>query len=132
MTDLLTMLREHDLPPRWDGHAVLWHGWETRLAPIFICPPPRPTCCEGCGSLAESVTNRGMVAVWASLTPEDLRAEEENRRRLGPLAHKRRPRAVWRLYAFRCPDCQLDVVWDTDTDEWWTLDHTDYGSEGSS
>ena len=25
MSDLLTMLREHDLPPRWDGHRTLTH-----------------------------------------------------------------------------------------------------------
>ena len=88
MSDLLTLLREHDLPPRWDGHAVWWEGWHPGIVPVFICPPPRrPLCCEGCGSLAEPVSNCGLVAVWASLTPEDIEREGENRRRLGSLAH---------------------------------------------
>ena len=124
----------HDLPPRWDGRAVLWEGWSTGLrAQVFICPPPpkSPPCCEGCGSLAEPVVNRGLVALWPSSTHDDLRYEEENRRRLGSFAHKRRARALWRLRAFRCPDCRLDTVWDTDTDEWWTLDDSDYGDDGS-
>lgn len=132
MTDLLTMTREHDLPPKWNGRAVLWEGWRATPGPVFICPPPKLRCCEGCGSLAEPVSNRGLVSVWSSFTHDDLRAEEENRARLGSLAHKRKPRALWRLRAYRCPDCKLDTVWDTDTDEWWTLDHTDYGHEGSS
>ena len=140
--DLLTLLRAHDLPPRWDGHAVWWEGWHREgwhregwhpgIGPVFICPPPRrPLCCEGCGSLAEPVSYRGLVAVWASLTPEDIEREEENRRRLGSLAHKRKRRAYWRLRAYRCPDCKLDTVWDIDTDDWWTLDHTDYSDDGS-
>lgn len=45
MSDLLTMLREHDLPPRWDDRLVAWRGWETQ-PPAFICPPPRQECCE--------------------------------------------------------------------------------------
>ena len=130
--DLLTLLRAHDLPPRWDGHAVWWEGWHPGIVPVFICPPPRrPLCCEGCGSLAEPVSNCGLVAVWASLTPEDIEREGENRRRLGSLAHKRNRRAYWRLRAYRCPDCKLDTVWDIDTDDWWTLDHTDYSDDGS-
>jgi len=36
------------------------------------------------------------------------------------------------LYAFRCPSCGVDEVWDIRTDEWWTLDETDYGPGGSS
>lgn len=131
MTDLLTLTRVHDLPPYWDGHAVLWEGWQVE-PPVFLCPPPRPVRCEGCGSRAPSVTNRGLVAVWPSLTHDDLLEEEDNRRRLGSAAHMRKPRARWRLRALRCPDCQLDTVWDIETDEWWTLDHTDYGDEGSA
>lgn len=135
VSDLLRMLRAHDLPPRWDGLAVVWEGWEgwrPSIGPVYLCPPPRhPPCCEGCGSLAEPVSNRGLVAVWASLTREDIEREEQNLRRLGSLAHKRKRRAYWRLRAYRCPDCKLDTVWDTDTGHTWTLDHTDYGPDGS-
>lgn len=137
--DLLSLLRKHDLPPMWDGLAVLWNGWE-------YVPPSTLTMfhsrgrdvCEGCGMPDTErgfpcwSANRGLVAVSAVLTHDDLRYEEENRARLGHLAHKRRPRALWRLHAFRCHHCKLDTVWDVDTDEMWTLDHTDYGDEGSS
>lgn len=134
MTDLLTLAREHDLPPFWNGRAVLWRGWEDPEPGVtFICPPPKERhVCEGCGSTQEWVVNRGEVAVWPSLTHDDLRRENENRQRLGSLAHKRKPRSLWRLRAYRCPDCHLDTVWDMDTDEWWVLDHTDYGPEGSN
>ena len=134
MTDLLTLAREHDLPPKWEGLAVLWRGWEAGLRNhVIICPPPKtPECCAACGSFEEPVTNRGLVAVALFLTHDQLRAEEENRKRLGSLAHKRKPRALYRLFAHRCPDCKHDVVWDTDTDDWWDLDHTDYGPDGST
>lgn len=36
------------------------------------------------------------------------------------------------LFAFRCQSCQLDTVWDKRTDEWWVLDDSDYGVEGST
>ena len=36
MSDLLTMLREHDLPPRWDGLAVVWEGWQY-APPVHWC-----------------------------------------------------------------------------------------------
>lgn len=138
MTDLLTLLREHDLPPRWDGLAVLWRGWEyDRSHEVFICPPPPPRVCEGCGEpvlhrgfSAQSV-NRGLVAVSTVLSHDDLRYEEQNRQRLGALAGKRKPRALWRLHVWRCQLCKLDTVWDTDADEWFTLDDSDYGPDGS-
>lgn len=33
--------RDHDLPPRWDGFPVHWHGW-TQSDPVVICPPSAP------------------------------------------------------------------------------------------
>lgn len=65
-------------------------------------------------------------------TQDDIDADRENRRLLGAAAYRRKNLALWRLHAFRCTDCKHDVVWDRDTDEWWTLDHTDYGDEGST
>lgn len=135
--DLLVELREHDLPPKWDGLVVVWHGWEYQR-PAFICPPPKKDCCEACGTpfgfrgFPTQSVNRGRVALRPSITVEDIEAHDENRRRLGSLAHKSPSIALWRLHAFRCPGCQVDTVWDTDTDEWWTLDHTDYGADGSA
>lgn len=138
MSDLLTLARENDLPPKWNGLAVLWRGWEYVPAGTFICPPPKIDVCEGCGMPTTErgfpawSTNRGLVAVASFLTHDDLRYEEENRARLGRIVHKRKPRALYRLTVFRCHSCALDTVWDHDTDEMWNLDHTDYGNEGSS
>jgi hypothetical protein len=133
VTDLLVLAREFDLPPKWDGLLVVkWTPWEAQT-PAFICPPPKTRpCCPGCGSPEPSVVCRGMVALRPDLTREQWEYEEENRARLGKLAHKRKNVALWRLHAFRCQDCRLDSVCDTDTDEWWDLDHTDYGPEGST
>lgn len=133
MTDLLTLAREHDLPPRWDGRIVTWTDWVPQL-PAFVCPPPAlaDTCCQRCGSLAASVTCKGLVALSPRTTQEDLEYEEENRRRLKSLAGKRPHLALFRLYAFRCPDCKHDQVWDTDTNDFWDLDPSDYGDDGSS
>lgn len=134
MTDLLVLAREFDLPPRWDGLLVVqWTPWEAEPGPVFLCPPPKTRAsCPACASPHPSVHARGMVALRADLTRAQWEAEEVNRARLGKLAHKRKPVALWRLRAYRCQDCRHDQVWDTDTDEWWDLDHTDYGPEGST
>lgn len=135
MTDLLTLLREHDLPPRWDGLAVVWDGWGfPDLGPVFICPPRavRADCCQGCGSRAVQPSNRGRVARVPAVTHDRIREVDDARERLPMLERHRVPaKALYRLVAYRCPDYQLDTVWDTDTGQWWTLDHTDYGDNGS-
>ena len=83
MSDLLSLLREHDLPPKWDGLAVLWKGWE-------YVPPTSMTMfhssgrdvCEGCGMLTTErgfpcwSANRGLVAVSMVITHADLRYED--------------------------------------------------------
>lgn len=132
MDDLLTLLREHDLPPFWDGLAVVWDTWRTESTPVFLCPPPkRPATCHGCGSAAEQHQAKGRVARAAFIDHDRIAAEDENRVRLGSLGHKRKPVALVRLFVWRCPDCLLDVVWDIDAGEWFDLDHTDYGPDGS-
>lgn len=114
--------RAHDLPPKWDGLATIWRGWTRDLeGQVFICPPPKdPPCCHGCGSLAPPARNHGLVAK----SPRTDRETIEKHARPGMVA-------LHRLIAMRCPDCLLDVVWDTDSDEWWDLDETDYVDEGS-
>lgn len=47
----------------------------------------------------------------------------------------RRTPLVWPVYdihAFRCPGCGEVTVWDVASDEWWTLDESDYGPGGST
>lgn len=141
MTDLLTLLREHDLPPRWDGRAVWWEGWRPDLeavGPVFICGPGaralRARVCEACGSQARPSVNRGHVARVPATTVERWHARCEAWARL-PVGSRhllpKYPSGAIELHAFRCPDCLLDTVWDRPADEWWTLDHADYGLDGS-
>jgi len=134
VADLLTLAREFDLPPKWNGLLVSWNGWEPQI-PAFVCGPgarKQRDCCSACASPHEPAINRGYVATSPLTTPAMLRRNEEQRDRL-PLGqrHKVPSLALFRLHAYRCQDCRHDVVWDHDTDEWWDLDHTDYGPEGS-
>lgn len=139
--DLLTLLREHDLPPKWDGRAVWWEGWHLPLdgSHVFICGRGaqhlRTSVCEACGSQAAPATNRGHVARVPATTVERWHERCEAWARL-PLGSRhllpKHPSGVIELHAFRCPDCRADLVWDQPADEWWALDHTDYGSEGSN
>jgi len=136
MNDLLVLAQANDLPPRWDGLIVQWQGWEYPLT-AFVCPPPKREVCQRCGAptthrgFGAYSVNRGHVALRTSTTVDDLAEDAENRARLKSLGHKRPRLALMRLFAFRCHECHLDTVWDTDTDEMWVLDHTDYNDEGS-
>ena len=128
----MTADRSHDLPRFWDGKAVVWRGWEAPLV-AWICPPPKPSCCEACGSLARPVTNRGRVARFGGITHDMIAAADAARDRL-PTAHQHRlkghPRALYELTAFRCPDCRHDQILDRDG-SMWNLDESDYSDEGS-
>ena len=139
MNDLLTMLREHDLPPKWDGRCVVWLGWEygTPTSLTRFHSTARDVC-EGCGMPTTErgfpcwSTNWGLLANSSVLTLDDYAAEEAKRARLPERLRHKVTRHWWRsLCAFRCHHCQLDTVWDTTADELWTLDHTDYGNDGS-
>ncbi|ROR91747.1 hypothetical protein [Nocardioides aurantiacus] len=137
--DLLNGLRTHDLPPKWDGRAVSWTAWEYARSGVFICPPPRNEVCEGCrkpttekGFPLWSIC-KGLRADSPHLTLDDFAAEEAARARLPWLVRGKMPRHWWiELYASRCHLCDLDTVTDMTSGEVWTLDHTDYGDEGSS
>lgn len=135
----------HDLPPRWDGFAVAWRGWEERPSPTFICGEPDDVCgscgrgdhawsnaCERCGSDKPPSSNVGLIGDDPKLTADEITRNDEAidlASRTGRV--KSMPvRLGWmRLTVFRCPDCGLDTV--VDGDEVWTLDPDDYGDEGS-
>ncbi|MGZ0070008.1 hypothetical protein [Microbacterium arborescens] len=104
-------LVSHPLPVAWDGREVRWGRWGA-TDHIRICPP-RASRCDSCGSARSPFLAVGLRAADA-----------------GPGRFTRR-HALRDLHAFRCPDCGEVVVWDMDSDEWWTLDESDYGPEGS-
>lgn len=103
----LTHAARHDLPPLWEGRPVMWHGWGAG-PPVLICPPPARECCQFCGSLEPSVSNRGSREVIVGS------------RRFMPS-----------LIAHRCPDCRRDLVHDMGTDETWELEPSDYDDGGA-
>lgn len=126
-----TVLREHDLPPLWDGLVVVWDGWEA-LPTVIICPPKPKDPCSACGSLTTPVVNRARVARSTVITRELLAERDAARERLPVTSRgKLKPLALYRLTAFRCPDCRHDLVVDGETGESWDLDVTDYGDTGS-
>ena len=137
MSDLLTMLREHDIPPRWDGLAVVWEGWQ-HAPPVHWCSARLVDVCEGCGRPTTHrgypcwSVNWGLMPDRARLTHEDYAAENAPRARLPESLRHKRPRRWWvRLQAYRCHHCDLDTVHDTRTGLTWTLDHADYSDTGS-
>lgn len=117
------------LPPLWDGMPIVWDGWESTLD-MRICPPVL-SCCSACGSLARQAMNRGRVAISSVVTHQMIAARDAERDRLPPReAHRRKCLALYRLAAFRCPDCHHDQVLE-DGVHWWDLDESDYQPEGS-
>lgn len=97
------------LPVAWDGVPVKWGPWEP--APhIFICPPPEPTPCPGCGIITTRSTSRGRRVYTGNV------------------------RALFKnpgvLIAHRCTRCGHDSVLD-ERGLLWDLDFTDYGPDGS-
>lgn len=108
---MLTLV-SHPLPVSWDGAPVKWSRWRNSNR-ITICPPPKDSRCS-CGSATAPFVATG------------LRAPATGRERFA------RRHAIRDLHAFRCPGCGEVTVWDSTSDEWWTLDNTDYGPNGST
>lgn len=104
----LTVGPPRPLPVAWDGAPVEWSPF--RIPQVFICPPT-PECCPTCGDTSPSAHAQGRVH--------------------HPTYPYAPPRMLC-LSAYRCPGCGLDTVLDHATGEWWTLDDTDYGPEGSN
>ena len=123
------VLVKHRLPPVWDGQRVKWDKFKPSPK-TFICPPPPPTRCD-CGS------GNAPLLASGSREPKPGEMTESTKRVMGRFGRwLERPTLVpaWPLrdlFAFRCPDCKTDGVWDMRTDEWWTLGPEDYGTQGS-
>lgn len=100
---------EPDLLALLRGHDLppSWDGnpvcWgQWRVTERPLCPAASHDPCAQCGSTANTLHADGSIGGLRVLT------------------------------AIRCAGCKLDTVWDHDTDEWWTLDHTDYDDSGSN
>lgn len=120
-----------DLPALWDGRGVEWKGWTSGVTTARF-HDLKPRCCERCASRGEESLNLGVVAPLpgATFDVHIARRLPSGREYLRTVAKDAWP--IVQLVAFRCPDCRLDTVWDKETDEWWTLDESDYGDEGST
>lgn len=117
--------RAHDLPPRWDGRRVEWHGW-TMPPPSSLQFHAPPDCCRACGSLEPQPFNRGTI--WAKP------GEAAPRHKPKTYAEAVTNRIKGSLMVFRCPDCRHDVVLGRSPGrslEMWDLDESDYVDVGS-
>lgn len=99
------------LPVRWDGVAVEWTEWGAEQ--VFLCPPEPPRPCAGCGLIRPRSMCRGI------------------RHRKGRDPHTGRQRYLRSLFAYRCSACGRDEVHESGSTDWWVLDETDYGPDGS-
>lgn len=106
--DLLYLARDHDLPPKWDGHPVAWQpwtDWHDNTTAAYHREPPVEVC-EYCGHRGPRVICHG-------------------------IAERPDGRIYARLTANRCPDCKHDQVLDFTTETTWDLGPEDYGDDGS-
>jgi hypothetical protein len=121
--------RKHDLPPFWDGLAVVWDSWE--LLPLvhmcgrgvgFVEP------CQECGSTGPRRMAVGLLGTSNEVTHADL--WRENR---VPVVFRQHRESVARrsLIAFRCLQCLHDVVLDSRDGQVWDLEPIDYCESGS-
>jgi hypothetical protein len=130
MSDLLLIVRKNDLPPIWDGRRVEWGAWHSGGTTADLHVPLEP--CEACRSTASAAVSGGIVHPLPGETFESERTKRSHRSGRAYTVRVDVPAwRVLRLFAFRCPSCGLDTVWDEELDEWWTLDGSDYGDDGS-
>jgi len=121
--------RPHDMPPKWDGHRVLWEGWEVPPASTMRFHA-KPECCRFCGSLAEPLFNRGRV--WSNpgeVTP--FRRPKSYEEAAFNQRARRDGSCLGSLFAFRCPDCRHDSVLEGSRGDLFDLDDSDYTDDGS-
>ncbi|AYN57678.1 hypothetical protein PBI_KEPLER_30 [Arthrobacter phage Kepler] len=104
-------LERDDLPRKWDGVELEWHGWQDQRTTLAYHLPVDQLACQQCGAVDEPLTNRG-----------------RRQFRHGVLAIS----GSSSLHASRCRHCSHDVVTDMDTEESWDLEPEDYGPDGSN
>ena len=116
----------HDLPPRWDGRAVIWSPWVLADdGSLAFHSALADLACQQCGSLArQHWRSVGLVSHLATTTHEQLHVAVATST-AGRCGERR-------LSVRRCLDCGHDQVLDLTSDELWDLDATDYGPDGSA
>lgn len=102
----------HDLPPLWDGDPVTWDAWHSGASSLDFHVPLADLACHHCGLLGSRQIAHGTIHHHPSVT-----GRIEN---------------VAVLFAFRCPGCLHDEVWDRRTDDMWEVDEDDYLAAGST
>lgn len=115
----------NDLPPAWDGLAVVWREWQL-LEPTTLVYhlPLEDLACDKCGSLEPRTWYAGgLRALSQAVTRSQLEGAQA--------ARKAGQFGAWTLAAYRCADCGHDRVLDLDTWELWDLDPDDYADVGS-
>jgi len=135
---LVPTVADRPLPALWDGRRVVWDELTDQLPTtldLHLTKAQRAeAACTGCGTPdSDALMSVGTVHPL----PGDLMESSVPRKskRTGRTLHVPTMVAAHplrRLHLTRCKTCGLDVVWDTQTDEWWDLDASDYGPEGST
>lgn len=115
----------HDLPPRWDGHAVVWEPWQlSDHGSLRYHSALEVLACTACGSLNPlHWRSTGARALLPATSHDHIRSASA----MG----KGGRYALRTLSATRCLDCGHDQVYDLDAAELWDLDPSDYGDDGS-
>lgn len=99
------------LPVKWDGVPVEWSAWVA--FDMFICPPPKPEPCQGCGLIAPQSVSHG-IREGRIITE----AFKKFQREILPV-----------LFAYRCTACGHTEV--SEGEKYWVLDDSDYTQFGS-
>lgn len=118
-----------DLPVEWDGLTLEWSAWETRWTTAEWHLPKEP--CEVCGCTDVRPISHATVIPKLGETFTAHREKTLPSGRVRQVPYQTPAWPVMRFIAFRCPQCGLDEVWDSQRQEMWTLDASDYGPKGS-
>lgn len=114
----LVRLPSQERSPPLDEHGgrqVTWDEWETALRVTHIEHE-----CEQCGYSGQPLTAAGTVLPL----PGEMVTAFEEKHPGGCAREVRRPaRPVRRLFAYRCPECRADTVydWGDDGNSWVTV-----------
>lgn len=125
------------LPVKWDDHKVTWDEFKIEPATTLEFHVTKAErlrwCCTKCGTPDREATHAvGTVhPLEGEMTEGTVRRRSK---RTGNWLNVPTMVPAWPLrvlHASRCGGCGLDTVWDMRTDEWWELDESDYGPDGS-